>query len=93
MKPDYGGIDFGTSNCLGANGNYRKALTFVRHELAVVMGADDVILEAITSSDMDTWTPATLVSDVPSLTGRATRTWQCGASDSRRALRGREGSS
>ena len=30
---------------LGANGNYRKALTFVRHELAVVMGADDVMLE------------------------------------------------
>jgi len=30
---------------LGANGNYRKALTFVRHELAVVMGADDVMLK------------------------------------------------
>jgi glycosyltransferase involved in cell wall biosynthesis len=29
---------------LGANANYRKALTFVRHELAVVMGADDVML-------------------------------------------------
>jgi Glycosyl transferase family 2 len=29
---------------LGANGNYRKALTFVRHELAVVMGADDVMM-------------------------------------------------
>jgi len=29
---------------LGANGNYRKALTFVRHELTVVMGADDVML-------------------------------------------------
>jgi GT2 family glycosyltransferase len=29
---------------LGANGNYRKALTFVRHDLAVVMGADDVML-------------------------------------------------
>jgi glycosyltransferase involved in cell wall biosynthesis len=29
---------------LGANGNYRKALTFVRSELAVVMGADDVML-------------------------------------------------
>jgi glycosyltransferase involved in cell wall biosynthesis len=29
---------------LGANGNYRKALTFVRHQLAVVMGADDVML-------------------------------------------------
>ena len=29
---------------LCANGNYRKALTFVRHELAVVMGADDVML-------------------------------------------------
>jgi len=29
---------------LGANGNYRKALAFVRHELAVVMGADDVML-------------------------------------------------
>jgi glycosyltransferase involved in cell wall biosynthesis len=29
---------------LGANGNYRKALTFVKHELAVVMGADDVML-------------------------------------------------
>jgi glycosyltransferase involved in cell wall biosynthesis len=29
---------------LGANGNYRKALTFVRHELAVVMGADDAML-------------------------------------------------
>lgn len=29
---------------LGANGNYRKALTFVRHELAVVMGADDRML-------------------------------------------------
>ena len=29
---------------LGANGNYRKSLTFVRHELAVVMGADDVML-------------------------------------------------
>jgi glycosyltransferase involved in cell wall biosynthesis len=30
---------------LGANGNYREALTFVRHELAVVMGADDVMLK------------------------------------------------
>jgi glycosyltransferase involved in cell wall biosynthesis len=30
---------------LGANGNYRKALTFVRNELAVVMGADDIMLE------------------------------------------------
>ncbi len=30
---------------LGANGNYRKALTFVRHELAVVMGADDIMLK------------------------------------------------
>lgn len=29
---------------LGANGNYRKALGFVRHELAVVMGADDVMM-------------------------------------------------
>jgi glycosyltransferase involved in cell wall biosynthesis len=29
---------------LGANGNYRKALTFVSHELAVVMGADDLML-------------------------------------------------
>jgi len=29
---------------LGANGNYRKSLTFVRNELAVVMGADDVML-------------------------------------------------
>jgi glycosyltransferase involved in cell wall biosynthesis len=29
---------------LGANGNYRKALTFVRNELAVVMGADDAML-------------------------------------------------
>ena len=30
---------------LGANGNYRKAVTFVRHELTVVMGADDVMLK------------------------------------------------
>jgi len=30
---------------LGANGNYRKSLSFVRHELAVVMGADDVMLK------------------------------------------------
>ena len=30
---------------LGANGNYRKSLTFVQHELAVVMGADDVMLK------------------------------------------------
>ena len=29
---------------LGANGNYRKALTFVKNELAVIMGADDVML-------------------------------------------------
>jgi len=29
---------------LGANGNYRKALTFVRHDLTVIMGADDVML-------------------------------------------------
>jgi glycosyltransferase involved in cell wall biosynthesis len=29
---------------LGANGNYRKALSFVRHELSVIMGADDVML-------------------------------------------------
>jgi glycosyltransferase involved in cell wall biosynthesis len=29
---------------LGANGNYRKAVGFVRNELAVVMGADDVML-------------------------------------------------
>ncbi|MEP7035692.1 MAG: glycosyltransferase family 2 protein [Actinomycetota bacterium] len=30
---------------LGANANYRKSLTFVRNELAVVMGADDVMLK------------------------------------------------
>jgi glycosyltransferase involved in cell wall biosynthesis len=30
---------------LGANGNYRKSLGYVRHELAVVMGADDVMLK------------------------------------------------
>jgi glycosyltransferase involved in cell wall biosynthesis len=29
---------------LGANGNYRKALTFVTQEYAVMMGADDVML-------------------------------------------------
>lgn len=29
---------------LGANGNYRKALSFVENELVVVMGADDVML-------------------------------------------------
>lgn len=29
---------------LGANGNYRKALTFVTHEYVVMMGADDVML-------------------------------------------------
>lgn len=29
---------------LGANGNYRKALTFVENELVVVMGADDIML-------------------------------------------------
>ncbi|MFT3876814.1 MAG: glycosyltransferase [Propioniciclava sp.] len=29
---------------LGANGNYRKALGFVEHELVVVMGADDIML-------------------------------------------------
>jgi glycosyltransferase involved in cell wall biosynthesis len=29
---------------LGANGNYRKALSFVRNDLVVVMGADDVML-------------------------------------------------
>ena len=29
---------------LGANGNYRRALTFVAHEHVVVMGADDVML-------------------------------------------------
>lgn len=29
---------------LGANGNYRKALTFVENELVTVMGADDVML-------------------------------------------------
>jgi glycosyltransferase involved in cell wall biosynthesis len=29
---------------LGANGNYRKALTFVQHEYVVMMGADDVML-------------------------------------------------
>lgn len=29
---------------LGANGNYRKALTYVSHEYVVIMGADDVML-------------------------------------------------
>jgi len=29
---------------LGANGNYRKCLTLIEHELAVIMGADDVML-------------------------------------------------
>lgn len=29
---------------LGANGNYRKCLTFVENELVVVMGADDVMM-------------------------------------------------
>src|ERR1700710_1282011 len=29
---------------LGANGNYRKALTFVTQEYVVMMGADDVML-------------------------------------------------
>lgn len=49
-------------------------------------GADDVFLEAITSSDLTVWTPATLVSDVPALTGRATRTWQCDTPLSHRAF-------
>jgi len=42
-------------------------------------GAEDVSLEAVTSSDMTTWTPATFVSDVAGLNGRATITWQTGA--------------
>ena len=29
---------------LGANGNYRKCLTFVENDLVTVMGADDVML-------------------------------------------------
>ncbi|MDR2929411.1 MAG: glycosyltransferase [Propionibacteriaceae bacterium] len=29
---------------LGANGNYRKALTYVKNDLVVVMGADDIML-------------------------------------------------
>jgi len=34
---------------LGANGNYRKALTYVRNELVVVMGADDIMLPNYTA--------------------------------------------
>jgi hypothetical protein len=41
-------------------------------------GADDVLLEAVTSDNLATWTPATPLSDVPNLKGRATRTWRCG---------------
>ena len=50
------------------------------------IGPDDVLLEAVTSPDMATWTPATLVSDVPGLNGKATRTWQAGTSTARRVF-------
>jgi glycosyltransferase involved in cell wall biosynthesis len=36
-------------NNLGANGNYRKALTFVKNDLVTVMGADDVMLPNYTA--------------------------------------------
>ena len=49
-------------------------------------GADDVTLEAVTSPDMTTWTPATFISDTPALTGRATVTWQAGSAASSRVF-------
>jgi len=48
------------------------------------LGAEDVALEAVTSPDMTTWTPATLISDVPALNGRSTVTWQTGSVATRR---------
>jgi len=50
------------------------------------LGAEDVTLEAVTSSDMTTWTPATLVSDAPGLNGKATVTWQAGGGAGRRVF-------
>ena len=50
------------------------------------LGADDVTLEAVTSPDMTTWTPATFISDTPNLTGRATVTWQAGSAAARRVF-------
>ena len=56
-------------------------ISVIRH-----IGADDVSLEAITSPDMTTWTPAAFISDTPALTGRATTTWQAGSAASRRVF-------
>ncbi|HEX2749922.1 MAG TPA: lamin tail domain-containing protein, partial [Verrucomicrobiales bacterium] len=41
-------------------------------------GADDVALEAVTSGDLSTWTPAIPVSDTLNLDGSVTRLWRCG---------------
>lgn len=49
-------------------------------------GAEDITLEAVTSSDMTTWTPATLISDVPGLNGKATVTWQTGTPASQKVF-------
>ncbi len=50
------------------------------------LGADDIILEAVTSPDMTTWTPATFISDTPALNGRAAVIWQAGSAAARRVF-------
>ncbi len=50
------------------------AITTERHT-----GVEDVILEAVTSSDITTWTPVPLTSDTPALNGRATLLWHAPA--------------
>jgi hypothetical protein len=42
------------------------------------LGAEDTALEAVTSTDLATWTPATLVSDTAMLNGRSAVTWHAG---------------
>lgn len=86
---------------LGANGNYRKCLTFVEHEMVVIMGADDVMLpnyvdvvEAAheAASDAAIVQPGVQVIDehgVPARTlADTTKSWYAPRGQGRRMLRG-----
>ena len=51
-----------------------------------LLAAEDVVLEAVSSVDMSTWTPVAPVSEVPGVDGRATAIWQTGGAGERRVF-------
>jgi hypothetical protein len=65
----------------GAAADGVLAISVERHT-----GAEDVSLEAVTSTDLTTWSPAAFVSDTPMLNGRSTVTWHADSAASGRVF-------